>query len=110
MIRLTFIRPDNSMFEAAGEAGDTLLKVAQGAGLEVEGACEGNMACSTCHMIIDKAWYGKLPEACHEEEEMLDLAPGLTSTSRLGCQVELTDDLDGMIVRLPKSTRNMMGF
>jgi len=74
----------------------------------LEGACEGSLACSTCHVIVDSAWYGKLQTASEDEEDMLDLAFGLTHTSRLGCQIKMSEELDGLVVKLPAATRNMM--
>ena len=66
------------------------------------------MACSTCHLIVSEDWFEKLPDASEEEEDMLDLAYGLTKTSRLGCQITVTEDLDGLVLKLPDETRNMM--
>jgi len=94
----------------AGEEGTSLLSLAQNNDIDIEGACEGNMACSTCHMILSPVDYTSLAEASEEEEEMLDLAFGLTATSRLGCQINLTPAMEGMVIRLPKASRNMMGF
>ena len=88
--------------------GLSLLDIAHKHGIEIEGACEGAMAGSTCHLIVDAAWYKKLPPPSEEEDDMLDLAWGLTATSRLGCQIILTDELDGLEVHLPAETRNMM--
>jgi len=73
----------------------------------MEGACEGSLACSTCHVILEDEIYDKLEEPTDEENDMLDLAPGLTETSRLGCQVIMSKDLDGMVVTLPNATRNV---
>ncbi len=88
--------------------GISLLEVAHKNDVPLEGACEGSLACSTCHVIIeDEKVYKGLPEAKEEEEDMLDLAFGLTHTSRLGCQIILTEQLDGLTVRLPEATRNM---
>ena len=81
-------------------AGETVLAVARRNDVDLEGACEGTMACSTCHVVIDKEWYAKLPRARVEENDMRDLASGVTRTSRLGCQVVLTDELDGLVVRV----------
>ena len=67
------------------------------------------MACSTCHVIVEPAWFDRVPAASEDEEDMLDLAYDLQKTSRLGCQMKLTDALDGLVVRLPKDVRNMMG-
>jgi len=88
--------------------GISLLEVAHKNNVPLEGACEGSLACSTCHLIIEEeAQYNALPKAKDEEEDMLDLAFGLTQTSRLGCQIMVTDALDGLVVRLPEATRNM---
>jgi ferredoxin len=83
-----------------------LMRVAHANGIDLEGACEGVCACSTCHVILDEDVYSSLPEASEDEEDMLDQAFGLTLTSRLGCQVILTPDLDGIKVQLPSATRN----
>ena len=91
------------------QEGLSLLEIAHANDIEIEGACEGSMACSTCHVIVDAAWYGKLEEPSEDEEDMLDLAFGLTRTSRLGCQIILTKRLDGLRVRLPEGTYNLMG-
>lgn len=71
------------------------------------GACEGSVACSTCHVILPEEFYDRLPEPDDDENDMLDMAFGLTDTSRLGCQVKLTKDLDGITCTLPSATRNM---
>ena len=76
--------------------------------MPLEGTCEGQMACSTCHVIVDPEWYDVLQTATEDEEDMLDLAFGLTHTSRLGCQIKMTEELDGLTVSLPTATRNMM--
>ena len=74
----------------------------------MEGACGGSCACSTCHVIVeDYSYYDRIPEPSDDENDMLDLAFGLTETSRLGCQVEMTKELDGLVVRLPSATRNL---
>lgn len=87
--------------ETTGMPGDTLLRVAQTAGHPLEGTCEGQMACATCHVLIDPAWADRLPAPKPEEEDMLDLAPRATRYSRLSCQIVLTPDLEGLAVRLP---------
>ena len=74
--------------------------------VDLEGACESSLACSTCHVILDSEIYDSLDEAVEEEEDMLDLAYGLTHTSRLGCQVFVTKEMEGMLVKLPSHTRN----
>ena len=75
-------------------------------GVDLEGACESSLACSTCHVILTDDVYDSLEEPCEEEEDLLDLAYGLTHTSRLGCQIKLTRDMENMVVKLPSATRN----
>ena len=87
--------------EIEAHPGQTLLEVAREYEIDIEGTCEGNLACATCHLIIDKDWFFKLPEATEDERDMLDLVNGLTVNSRLGCQIKVTADLDGLIVFLP---------
>ncbi|CEH15460.1 ferredoxin [Ceraceosorus bombacis] len=87
--------------------GDDLLAVAHEYDIDLEGACEGSIACSTCHVILEPDMYDKLEEPGDDENDMLDLAFGLTDTSRLGCQVKVTKELDGMVAQLPSATRNM---
>lgn len=87
--------------------GDDLLSIAHEYDIDLEGACEGSVACSTCHVILPEEYYDKLPEPEDDENDMLDMAFGLTDTSRLGCQVVLTRDLDGITATLPSATRNM---
>lgn len=89
--------------------GTRLLEVAQNAGQPLEGTCEGQMACSTCHVIVAPEDFGRLPPASEEEEDMLDLALGAVRTSRLACQILLTDALDGLTVRIPSAHRDMQG-
>ena len=89
--------------EAEAEVGETLLNAGQTVGMEMEGACEGNMACATCHVIVLKEWFDQLPIACEDEEDMLDLTNDLCATSRLACQISLTEAMDGLTVRLPRS-------
>jgi len=76
--------------------------------IDIEGACEGSLACSTCHVIVDTEWYDLLKEASEDEDDMLDLAFNLTQTSRLGCQIVIIEELDGLTVRLPAATRNLL--
>ena len=111
MIQITFRSADGDLEQlVTAKAGDRLLEVAQAAGQPLEGTCEGQMACSTCHVIIDKAWFDTLPAASEDEEDMLDLASGARRTSRLSCQIILTSDLDGMVVHIPSEARNMQGL
>ena len=107
MVRVRFIASDGEVTETEGAPGTALLDVAQAAGMPLEGTCEGQMACSTCHVVVAKEWFDKLPAAAEEEEDMLDLAAGVTRTSRLSCQIVLADDLDGLEVRIPAESRDM---
>jgi len=108
MPQMTFIAADGTRHLVDAPIGDSVLDIAHENQIAVEGACEGSMACSTCHVIIDKSWFRKLDEVSEDEEDMLDLAFGLTRTSRLGCQIVITEELDGLVVLLPKETRNML--
>jgi len=108
MPRVTFIERDGNRREVDAPLGLSLLEIAHSNRIDIEGACEGSLACSTCHVIVDPEWYDLLREANEDEEDMLDLAFGLTATSRLGCQIIITEELDGLVVRLPKNTRNML--
>ncbi len=109
-IKVTFITRDKQRVTVEAAAGDNLLRVGQAAGMPLEGTCESQMACSTCHVIVDKQWFGKLPEAREEEEDMLDLAADVQTTSRLSCQIDLTEDLDGLVVSIPDQSFNAQGF
>jgi 2Fe-2S ferredoxin len=110
MPKMTFISPDGKeRKEVDAPLGLSVLEIAHLHDVDVEGACEGSLACSTCHVIVDPEWYDKLKEPSEEEEDMLDLAFGLTHTSRLGCQIRMTEELDGLTVTLPSGTHNMMG-
>jgi 2Fe-2S ferredoxin len=108
MPRLIFIERDGNRREIDAPLGLSVLEIAHKNGIDIEGACEGSLACSTCHVIVDPEWYDLLKEASDDEEDMLDLAFGLTATSRLGCQIIITEELDGLVVRLPTSTRNLL--
>ena len=108
MPKLTFIEPDGSRHDVDAPLGLSVLEVAHRNDIDLEGACEGSLACSTCHIIVDQDWFHRLPDITEDEEDMLDLAFGLTSTSRLGCQIIMTEDLDGLVVQLPEGTNNMM--
>lgn len=108
MPKITFVSADGTEQTFDAPSGISVLEVAHKNSISLEGACEGSLACSTCHVIVDPEWYGKLKEASEDEEDMLDLAFGLTHTSRLGCQIMMSDALDGIRVSLPAATRNMM--
>lgn len=107
MVRVTFITAKGEKVEAQAQQGQRLLELGQNAGLPLEGTCEGQMACSTCHVVVADEWFAKLVPASDDEEDMLDLAAGVTRTSRLSCQIELTDALDGLEVRIPEEARDM---
>ena len=100
-ITITFIDPRGKAISTSAEPGDSLLRVGQAAGLPLEGTCEGQMACSTCHVIVAADWFDRLPQASEEEEDMLDFAAGARRTSRLSCQIELTAAMDGLTVAVP---------
>lgn len=100
-MKVRFVERDGAVCEVEATAGATLLKVAQAAWQPLEGTCEGQMACATCHVIVDAADFARLPRASEDEEDMLDLATGATRTSRLSCQIVLTEALDGLCVRIP---------
>jgi ferredoxin, 2Fe-2S len=108
MPKMTFVERDGTHREVDAPLGLSVLEIAHRNKIDIEGACEGSLACSTCHVIVDPDWYDLLKEASEDEEDMLDLAFGLTQTSRLGCQIIMTEELDGLTVRLPAATRNMM--
>lgn len=106
-MKINFVTPNGDTVAAEAEAGDNLLRVAQAAGMPLEGTCEGQMACSTCHVVVAHEWFDQLEEACEEEEDMLDLAAGVQRTSRLSCQIDLTEELDGLTVQIPATSHDM---
>ena len=106
-MKVTFLTPKGDRVDAEGEKGDSLLRVAQAAGMPLEGTCEGQMACSTCHVVVEKDWFDRLPQASEEEEDMLDLAAGVRRTSRLSCQIVLGEELDGLTVAIPAESHDM---
>ena len=105
---MTFVLTDGKEQVVDAPNGISVLEIAHKNHISLEGACEGSLACSTCHVIVDPAYYDKLKTATEDEEDMLDLAFGLSHTSRLGCQIIMSDALDGLKVSLPNATRNMM--
>lgn len=108
MPKMTFVFADGAEKEVDAPNGISVLEIAHRNEIPLEGACEGSLACSTCHVIVDEQYYNMLKEASEDEEDMLDLAFGLTHTSRLGCQIIMSDALNGLKVKLPSATRNMM--
>jgi ferredoxin len=110
MTRVRFVSADGSrVSEVDAPAGERLLDVAQADGQPLEGTCEGQMACSTCHVIVDAADFDRLPRASEEEEDLLDLAAHVTRTSRLACQIVLSEEMEVLTVRMPAAARNMQG-
>ncbi|MCM8730089.1 2Fe-2S iron-sulfur cluster-binding protein [Hephaestia sp. GCM10023244] len=108
MTRVRFVSADGTRIEEArGSPGDCLLDLAQAYGQPLEGTCEGQMACSTCHVIVAAEDADKLPPPSEEEEDMLDLAIGATRTSRLACQIVLTDAIDSLTVKMPPGAHDM---
>jgi len=108
MPKMVFIENGGNRKEVEAPLGLSVLEIAHRNDIDIEGACDGSMACSTCHVVVTPEWYEKLSEASEDEEDMLDLAFGLTRTSRLGCQIVMTEELDGLTVHLPSETRNML--
>jgi ferredoxin len=110
VIRVRFVSADGrEEHEVKAAEGHRLLEIAQNDGQPLEGTCEGQMACSTCHVVVAAEDFGRLPPASEEEEDMLDLAIGASRTSRLACQIMLTAELDGLTVRMPPQHRDMQG-
>ena len=110
MTLVRFFKADGTLDkEVEAAPGQRLLDVAWAAGEPLEGACEGVMACSTCHVIVDEGDFERLPPASEEEEDLLDLASHATRTSRLACQIILTADLASLSVRMPAGAKNWMG-
>lgn len=107
LVQVCFIDAKGEKVLAEAKVGANLLDVAQAAGMPLEGTCEGQMACSTCHVIVAEQWMSKLLLALPDEEDMLDLAAGVTANSRLSCQIELSDALDGLEVRIPGVSHDM---
>ena len=110
MTRVRFLKIDGTLDkEVDAPDGSVLLDVAQAGGQPLEGACEGQMACSTCHVIVDPADFERLPPASEEEEDLLDLTWGVMRTSRLACQIRLGEELDKLTVRMPGGFHNWQG-
>ena len=107
MVSVRFINANGEVTTTEAGEGLSLLEAGQAAGMPLEGTCEGQMACSTCHVVVSADWFDRLKEASEEEEDMLDLAAGVTRTSRLSCQIDLTPELDGLEVHIPPESRDM---
>ena len=108
MPKMVFIEKNGNRKEVDAPIGLSVMEIAHRHGVDIEGACDGSLACATCHVIVDPAWCARLEEISEDEEDMLDLAFGLTETSRLGCQIVMSEALDGLTVALPDETRNML--
>jgi 2Fe-2S ferredoxin len=107
MPKMTFIDREGQRHLVDAPVGLSVLEIAHRNKIDLEGACEGSLACSTCHVIVVDDDFDRLAEPTEDEEDMLDLAFGLTRTSRLGCQIIITEELDGLTVSLPAVTRDM---
>ena len=108
MAKMVFIENGGTRREVDAPLGLSVMEIAHRHGVDIEGACEGALACSTCHVIVEPDWFQRLDELSEDEEDMLDLAFGLTATSRLGCQIIMTEALDGLTVTLPEETHNFL--
>ncbi|XP_072933819.1 adrenodoxin-like protein 1, mitochondrial [Epargyreus clarus] len=106
VVNVVYIDKDGKKTNVRGKIGDNLLYLAHRYGVEMEGACEASLACTTCHVYVQHEYFDKLPASEEKEDDLLDMAPFLKENSRLGCQIVLTKELEGMEVRLPKATRN----
>ena len=101
MPKMTFILRDGSRKEVDAPLGLSVLEIAHRNHVDVEGACEGSLACSTCHVVVEGAWFDKLSPASEDEEDMLDMVAHAGPTSRLSCQVRLDPAWDVLEVRIP---------
>lgn len=100
MPKITFVQTDGERIDADAKVGNTIMEVAKELDLPMLAACGGSLACATCHAIIDEDWYERCGEVCEDEEDLLDAAHDLSATSRLCCQIEVSEDLDGLVVNL----------
>uniref|UniRef100_M4BPP7 2Fe-2S ferredoxin-type domain-containing protein n=1 Tax=Hyaloperonospora arabidopsidis (strain Emoy2) TaxID=559515 RepID=M4BPP7_HYAAE len=107
-VTFTFVDGEGASTTVTADESQSLLDVAHEHDVELEGACGGELACSTCHLVFEKRIFDELPVMSEEEEDMLDLAWGLTDTSRLGCQIKVTRAMEGMTVQIPEETDNLM--
>lgn len=106
IVNITYITKDGNETPIKGKIGDNILYLAHRHNIEMEGACEASLACTTCHVYVDDNYYDKLNTPEEKEDDLLDMAPFLKENSRLGCQITLTKELDGIRVTLPAATRN----
>lgn len=108
MLTVTFVYADGSRIDAEARDGESILALAWRLDIGIEGDCEGAMACSTCHVILEPAAFDALPPPSEEEDSILDLAPGASQTSRLGCQIVLTPANHGLVIRLPAKAPSLL--
>lgn len=108
MATMTFVLPNGESHEFEAPLGHSVLQIAWDNNIDIEGACEGAMACSTCHVVVERKWFDLLEVPTEDEEDMLDLVFGLKVTSRLGCQIIITEKLNGLTVMIPSDTRNIL--
>ena len=107
MPTIRFIEFDGTAREVNARAGTSFLTAAKKNGVDLEGACGGSLACATCHLIVDEEWYARLPPAAAAEKVLLDVAFEMTATSRLGCQLKMTKELDGCVMRVADKNRDL---
>ncbi len=107
MPKMVFIEKNGNRKEVDAPIGLSVMEIAHRHDVDIEGACDGSLACSTCHVIVERAWSAKLDQPSEDEEDMLDLVFALTRTSRLGCQITITKELDGLVVTLPAMTQDV---
>ncbi|XP_055690794.1 adrenodoxin-like protein 1, mitochondrial [Lutzomyia longipalpis] len=106
VVNITYIDKDGKRMAVRGKVGDNVLYLAHRHEIEMEGACEASLACTTCHVYVKDEYLDRLPESTEKEDDLLDMAPFLKQNSRLGCQIVLTKELEGLELQLPKATRN----
>ncbi|CAH4032337.1 adrenodoxin-like protein 1, mitochondrial [Pieris brassicae] len=106
VVNIVYVDKEGNKTKVRGKIGDNALYLAHRYGIEMEGACEASLACTTCHVYVNQDYFDKLPQSEEKEDDLLDMAPFLKENSRLGCQITLTKDLEGMELKLPKATRN----
>jgi ferredoxin len=106
-VKFTWVTPDEKEVEVIGKVGETFLENAHRNSIDLEGACDGSLACSTCHIILNSKFYDLQSDPTADEDDMLDLAFGLTPTSRLGCQIKVSEQAEGTKVQIPKASVNL---
>lgn len=107
-VTVHFILPNGSLKTVEANVGETVLQVAHLHDLPLEGACGGSLACSTCHVLLDEEYFND-KDISEDENDMLDLVMDLKSTSRLGCQIILNKNMDGIKITIPSDSKNFNG-